>query len=82
MKDFATFTGGTRKGWGKIYLYFGCRNSDMDDIYKNELKQMKNEGVLTEVNTALSREPDTPKVKCSLDVFLDMTMPLCLVLRI
>ncbi|XP_045171466.2 nitric oxide synthase, brain-like [Mercenaria mercenaria] len=52
---------GTRKGWGKIYQYFGCRNSKLDDIYKEELKQMKNEGVLTEVHTALSREPDTPK---------------------
>lgn len=56
-------TGGDKKGWGKIYLYFGCRNSKVDDIYKEELQQMKAEGVLTEVYTALSREPDTPKVR-------------------
>lgn len=52
---------GTRKGWGNIFLYFGCRNSKVDDIYKEELQQMKNEGVLKDVYTALSREPDTPK---------------------
>ncbi|KAL4224321.1 Nitric oxide synthase [Mactra antiquata] len=52
---------GTRQGWGNIYLYFGCRNSQMDDIYKDELQQMRKEGVLREVYTALSREENTPK---------------------
>ena len=55
-------TGGERKGWGDIYLYFGCRKSNIDNIYKQELEQAKQEGVIKEVYTALSREPDQPKV--------------------
>lgn len=55
-------TGGERKGWGNIYLYFGCRKSTIDNIYKQELEQAKQEGVIKEVYTALSREPDQPKV--------------------
>ncbi|WAR01184.1 NOS1-like protein [Mya arenaria] len=53
--------GGGRKGWGEIHLYFGCRNSEIDAIYREELEQMKAEGVLTQVYTALSREKDVPK---------------------
>ncbi|XP_052798530.1 nitric oxide synthase-like protein [Mya arenaria] len=52
---------GGRKGWGEIHLYFGCRNSEIDAIYREELEQMKAEGVLTQVYTALSREKDVPK---------------------
>lgn len=52
---------GERKGWGDIYLYFGCRKSNIDNIYKQELEQAKQEGVIKEVYTALSRESDQPK---------------------
>ncbi|WAR01150.1 NOS1-like protein [Mya arenaria] len=55
----ALHEGGGRKGWGEIHLYFGCRNSEIDAIYREELEQMKAEGVLTQVYTALSREKDT-----------------------
>ncbi|KAK3576127.1 hypothetical protein CHS0354_043096 [Potamilus streckersoni] len=49
-------------GWGSMYLYFGCRRSQVDDIYRDELQTAKEEGVLTNVYTALSREPDKPKM--------------------
>ncbi|KAH3891814.1 hypothetical protein DPMN_015922 [Dreissena polymorpha] len=41
---------------------FGCRNIAMDAIYRDEMQQMKADGVLKEVYTALSREPNVPKV--------------------
>ena len=55
-------SGGQRKGWGDIYLYFGCRRSGIDDIYQQELAKAKDDGVIKEVHTALSREPEQPKV--------------------
>jgi len=49
-------------GSGKWYLYFGCRNSDVDNIYGDELIKAKNNGTFTDVYIALSREQGTPKV--------------------
>ena len=49
--------------WGEMLLFFGCRNSTQDYIYKDEMAEAKNEGALTAVWTALSREPGQPKVK-------------------
>ncbi|XP_039612590.1 nitric oxide synthase 2b, inducible [Polypterus senegalus] len=43
-------------------LVFGCRQSAMDHIYKDEMLEMKRKGVLDEVYTAYSREPDQKKV--------------------
>nr|QJF53971.1 Nitric oxide synthase [Sinohyriopsis cumingii] len=54
--------GKSRSGWGSMYLYFGCRRSLVDDIYRMELQAAKKEGVLTNVYTAFSREPDKPKM--------------------
>ena len=54
--------GSRQKQWGSMTLYFGCRRSDMDFIYKEELKKAQVTGALTEVNVALSREPGQPKV--------------------
>ncbi|KAK3104906.1 hypothetical protein FSP39_012960 [Pinctada imbricata] len=42
-------------------LYFGCRESNKDNIYKEELDVCKTAGVLTDVNVALSREPGVKK---------------------
>ncbi|KAJ7387218.1 hypothetical protein OS493_004190 [Desmophyllum pertusum] len=47
--------------WGEMLLFFGCRNSTQDYIYKDEMAQAKDEGALTEVWAALSREPEQPK---------------------
>ncbi|XP_033126796.1 nitric oxide synthase, brain-like [Anneissia japonica] len=42
-------------------LYFGCRQSCMDHIYKEETQKAKNGLALAEVYVAYSREPDQPK---------------------
>ena len=54
-------------GWGEMYLFFGCRNSKQDCIYRDEILQAKDERALTEVHTALSREPNQPKVRLKND---------------
>uniref|UniRef100_A0A672IDE0 Nitric oxide synthase n=1 Tax=Salarias fasciatus TaxID=181472 RepID=A0A672IDE0_SALFA len=44
-----------------MILVFGCRQSEMDHIYKEETIQAKNKGVFKELYTAYSREPGKPK---------------------
>ena len=48
--------------WGPLTLYFGCRSSKHDDIYKSETTKALEDGGLDKVYTAFSREPSTPKV--------------------
>lgn len=43
-------------------LVFGCRQSQIDHIYKEETLQARSMGVFRELYTAYSREPDKPKV--------------------
>ncbi|VDI59533.1 nitric-oxide synthase, brain [Mytilus galloprovincialis] len=52
---------GDKIGWGEMYLYFGCRKSAVDYIYKEELDSCLQDDVLTKVYTAFSREPGQPK---------------------
>ena len=40
---------------GETHLYFGCRNREIDFLYKEELEKYVNDGVLT-LHTAFSRE--------------------------
>lgn len=47
-----------------MILVFGCRQSEMDHIYKEETIQAKNKGVFKELYTVYSREPGKPKVAC------------------
>uniref|UniRef100_A0A8B9GEZ8 Nitric oxide synthase n=1 Tax=Amazona collaria TaxID=241587 RepID=A0A8B9GEZ8_9PSIT len=47
---------------GDMTLLFGCRQPDMDHLYKAETEEMKRKGVLKEVYTAYSRQPGQPKV--------------------
>ncbi|KAJ8415334.1 hypothetical protein AAFF_G00423140 [Aldrovandia affinis] len=44
-----------------MILVFGCRQSQIDHIYKEETIQAKNKGVFKELYTAYSREPGKPK---------------------
>uniref|UniRef100_A0A3Q1HHJ8 Nitric oxide synthase n=1 Tax=Anabas testudineus TaxID=64144 RepID=A0A3Q1HHJ8_ANATE len=44
-----------------MILVFGCRQSEMDHIYKEETIQAKNKHVFKELYTAYSREPGKPK---------------------
>uniref|UniRef100_A0A8B9GF76 Nitric oxide synthase n=1 Tax=Amazona collaria TaxID=241587 RepID=A0A8B9GF76_9PSIT len=50
------------KRGGDMTLLFGCRQPDMDHLYKAETEEMKRKGVLKEVYTAYSRQPGQPKV--------------------
>ena len=47
----------------EMVLYFGCRNSLMDDIYMKDTKEAQLIGALTDVRTAYSRDKNKPKVK-------------------
>lgn len=47
---------------GPALLFFGCRRSTEDFIYREELEAWAASGVLTELHTAFSRESDTAKV--------------------
>ena len=48
--------------YGKMMLFFGCRRSAEDNLYKAERDNMETEGVLTAQHVAISREPGKPKV--------------------
>ncbi|NXA04756.1 NOS2 protein, partial [Sapayoa aenigma] len=47
---------------GDMTLLFGCRQPDVDHIYKEETEEMKRKGVLKEIYTAYSRIPGQAKV--------------------
>uniref|UniRef100_A0A1I7TWM0 NADPH--hemoprotein reductase n=1 Tax=Caenorhabditis tropicalis TaxID=1561998 RepID=A0A1I7TWM0_9PELO len=40
---------------GAMHLYYGCRHPDHDYIYKEELAQFQEDGILTHLNCAFSR---------------------------
>lgn len=50
------------KRFGPMSLFFGCRLPSMQ-LYREEVQDMKNEGVLRDVFIAFSRCPDRPKVR-------------------
>ena len=51
-----------RRQWGDMRLFFGCRNSRLDDIYRHELEKAVHSRAMTSVATAYSREEGKPKV--------------------
>ncbi|NXP20614.1 NOS3 protein, partial [Scytalopus superciliaris] len=46
---------------GPMVLVFGCRSSALDHIYCEEMEQAREQGALSQVLTAFSRQPGTPK---------------------
>ena len=56
-------------GWGEISLYFGCRGSNLDELYNNEINQMINDNVITTYYPAYSREPNCKKVNKLINVY-------------
>ncbi|KAJ4437856.1 hypothetical protein ANN_13795 [Periplaneta americana] len=56
----AQLRGGTDREFGKMWLFFGCRQHALD-LYREEKADMLEEGVLDQVYLALSREPTIPK---------------------
>lgn len=55
-------TAGQSPRFGRMTLFFGCRNKEMI-LYRSELEQLKKDGVLSDIYLALSREPNIKKVK-------------------
>ncbi|XP_065651342.1 nitric oxide synthase 1 isoform X2 [Hydra vulgaris] len=47
--------------FGKMFLFFGCRNKFNDNIYGRELEDAKRQGALTDVFVGCSRLPGEPK---------------------
>lgn len=47
--------------YGKIKLFFGCRYPSMQ-LYKEEIEQMMEQGIIHEYHVAYSRDPGQPKV--------------------
>jgi NADPH-ferrihemoprotein reductase len=43
---------------GETVLYFGCRRKAQDFIYREELEKYHEEGAVTELNLAFSRDQD------------------------
>lgn len=54
--------------FGELVLYFGCRESCKDDIYKQELQEYAEKGVVNALFTAYSREPNKPKVHFNINI--------------
>jgi cytochrome P450/NADPH-cytochrome P450 reductase len=46
---------------GQTLLFFGCRRSDQDYLYREELEGYAQEGTLAGLHVAFSRQPDQPK---------------------
>lgn len=44
-------------------LVFGCRCSQLDHLYRDEVQDAQQRGVFGRVLTAFSREPNSPKVR-------------------
>lgn len=63
VKHLANLVSARQSRWGTLSLYFGCRKSDTDYIYREEIKRAQLTGAITDVNVALSREPGMSKVR-------------------
>lgn len=58
LRALARKAAAKKKDFGKMFIYFGCRNSRMDHIYKEELEKCKMSGALDEVYVAFSRDKE------------------------
>jgi sulfite reductase alpha subunit-like flavoprotein len=44
--------------FGEMFLYFGCREPKVDDLYIDEIRRLKDERVITDFHIAYSRKTD------------------------
>jgi NADPH-ferrihemoprotein reductase len=44
--------------YGKLYIFFGCRNRDEDYIYKDDMFDANSNGTITALHEAFSREEE------------------------
>jgi NADPH-ferrihemoprotein reductase len=51
-----------KKDVGQNILYFGCKRRDLDYLYQDELERYRQDGVLSELHLAFSREDPSKKV--------------------
>jgi sulfite reductase alpha subunit-like flavoprotein len=47
-----------RAQFGQIYLFYGCRDDRLDFLYREEIQNALNTGVLTKLVLACSRRPE------------------------
>ena len=66
LRALARKAAAKKKDFGKMFIYFGCRNSRMDHIYKEDLEKCKMSGALDEVYVAFSRDKEVME-KVSID---------------
>ena len=62
-KYIAELLAARQQMWGSMSLYFGCRQSDVDHIYRDEITKAQLSGAITDVHIGYSREPGRPKVR-------------------
>lgn len=53
-------------------LVFGCRDSDTDHLYKEETLDMRDDGTLSSIMTAYSRQPGQPKVNSAVVISINI----------
>uniref|UniRef100_A0A061QHR2 Nitric oxide synthase n=1 Tax=Cupiennius salei TaxID=6928 RepID=A0A061QHR2_CUPSA len=53
--------GTDKAAFGPLHLFYGCRQSSVDNIYEKELSSLVKDGVISSVFTAFSREPECKK---------------------
>ena len=58
LRALARKAAAKKKDFGKMIIYFGCRNGRMDHIYKEEMEKCKMSGALDEVYVGYSRDKD------------------------
>jgi sulfite reductase alpha subunit-like flavoprotein len=48
--------------YGQLILYYGCRHSEKDYLYKEEISELTKKNILSSVYVAFSRDGKTKKV--------------------
>lgn len=69
-------TESSRRQWGEMFLFYGCRNPRQDDIYQHETEKARQARVITSVHTAHSRQEGKPK-KYVQDLLKEDSIKIC-----